>query len=142
MGLTVHHRIIGKGGCFIKEIQDTSGAHVDIAKTCAPGATERELLLKGSAQQMATCKYLIEAKIAGEDRRGSGFGNQQQSFGGGQQQAYGQQVNHLLSVCLQLWSKHSFSAHVWVSSVFGLRFTHICLRMLAVPDVADLLCVL
>jgi len=86
-------RIIGKGGCFIKEIQDTSGAHVDIAKQCNPGETQRELVLKGSQQQMATCKYLIEAKIAGEDRRGSmgmgGGGYGQQAYG---QQAYGQQA--------------------------------------------------
>ena len=87
-------RIIGKGGCFIKEIQDTSGAHVDIAKQCNPGETQRELILKGSAQQMATCKYLIEAKIAGEERRGSmgmggGAGYGQQAYG---QQAYGQQA--------------------------------------------------
>merc|ERR1712134_40887 len=57
-------RIIGKGGCFIKEIQDTSGAHVDIAKACNPGETQRELVLKGSQHQMQVCKYLIEAKIA------------------------------------------------------------------------------
>ncbi|EGD75849.1 hypothetical protein, variant [Salpingoeca rosetta] len=57
-------RIIGKGGCTIRELQDNSGAHMDVAKAPNPGTNKREIVVRGQPQQIAYCTYLINTKIA------------------------------------------------------------------------------
>ena len=56
-------KIIGKGGSKIKEIQDTSGAHVNIKKDSAGEMTDVEV--EGADDQVAKPKELIPACIAG-----------------------------------------------------------------------------
>lgn len=57
-------RIIGKGGQTIRELQDQSGAHMDVAKAPNPGTNRREIVLRNQPQQIAYCTYLINTKIA------------------------------------------------------------------------------
>ena len=105
-------RVIGKGGSTIKELQDQSGAHIDIAKE-STGTGQREVTISGDTNQMTYCNMLLQAKIGNPDpnlaaysqgfhanRTGHGGygGYGQQQWGGyGQQQqqqqwgAYGQQ---------------------------------------------------
>eukprot|EP00038_Savillea_parva_P025554 m.48291 g.48291 ORF g.48291 m.48291 type:complete len:480 (+) comp6977_c0_seq1:856-2295(+) len=60
-------KIIGKGGATIREIQDQSGAHCDIAKECAPGMTQREITITGGPAQMAYCNLLLQGKVCEGD---------------------------------------------------------------------------
>lgn len=60
-------KIIGKGGATIRELQDASGAHIDIAKQCAPGMTQREITITGGPAQMAYCNLLLQGKICEGD---------------------------------------------------------------------------
>jgi len=63
--------LIGKGGSKIKEIQQTSGARMDIAKTSDPLTPHlRNVSLSGSAQGVATAKSMIMA-IVNELPRGA-----------------------------------------------------------------------
>jgi len=57
-------RIIGRGGATIREIQERSGAHMDINKETRPGSTQREIVLRGSPQQHQFCIQLVNQKIA------------------------------------------------------------------------------
>jgi len=59
-------RIIGKGGATIRQMQELSGAHIDVAKECKPGTDYREVTLTGNPQQMQYCEQLIQQKLAGE----------------------------------------------------------------------------
>ena len=59
-------RIIGKAGATIRQMQELSGAHVDVAKECKPGTDFREVTLTGNIQQMQYCEQLIQQKLAGE----------------------------------------------------------------------------
>lgn len=100
-------KVIGKGGETIRSLQDQSGAHMDVAKECAPGMSNREVTVKGTPAQMAYCNLLLQQKINNGDPNAPGYtqayaeyvrvyqasqgGGQQQGGYGGQQQAYGQQ---------------------------------------------------
>ena len=61
-------RIIGKGGSSIREIQQSSGAHMNIEKECIPGTQNRRIGVKGTLLQMAYCNLLIQSKISGGDQ--------------------------------------------------------------------------
>lgn len=82
-------RVIGKGGSTIKEIQDQSGAHMDIAKECTPGTNTREVTIRGDPNQMAYCNLLLQSKIGNPDPNLAAY---TQAFQGYQamQQGYGQ----------------------------------------------------
>jgi len=63
--------LIGKGGSKIKEIQQVSGARMDIAKLSEPATPHlRHVSLSGSAQSVATAKGMIDA-IVNEIPRGA-----------------------------------------------------------------------
>ena len=49
-------KIIGKQGSTIRQIQDVSGAHMDIDKACEPGAFERTVTLTGTPSAIAKCE--------------------------------------------------------------------------------------
>ena len=49
-------KIIGKQGSTIRQIQDVSGAHMDIAKACEPGAFERIVTVTGTPSAVAKCE--------------------------------------------------------------------------------------
>lgn len=111
-------KVIGKGGETIRSLQDQSGAHMDVAKECAPGMTNREVTVKGTPAQMAYCNLLLQQKINNGDPNAPGYtqayaeyvrvyqasqgggqqggygGQQQGGYGGQQQQAYGQQQGY------------------------------------------------
>eukprot|EP00049_Salpingoeca_infusionum_P017137 m.351863 g.351863 ORF g.351863 m.351863 type:complete len:450 (-) comp16385_c0_seq1:142-1491(-) len=108
-------RIIGKGGSTIREIQDTCGTHLDIAKECSPGTDQREIIIRGNVMQMNQCISFINQKIAelsgdftrqyvipAYDYSAYNYGFDQQyaaayaSYGAmyGQGQAYGQQQGY------------------------------------------------
>jgi hypothetical protein len=54
-------RIIGKGGTSIRQIQDQSGAHVDVPRDV--GQPTRSLSITGDAAQIQACIALINQKI-------------------------------------------------------------------------------
>lgn len=66
-------KVIGKGGETIRSIQDQSGAHMDIAKECAPGMSTREVTIKGSPAQMAYCNLLLQQKLSNGDANAPGY---------------------------------------------------------------------
>ena len=49
-------KIIGKQGSTIRQIQDVSGAHMDIDKACEPGAFERTITITGTPSAIAKCE--------------------------------------------------------------------------------------
>lgn len=55
-------RLIGKAGSSIKQIQDQSGAHVDVPRDV--GSATRDLTIKGDPMQIQTCITLINQKIS------------------------------------------------------------------------------
>merc|ERR1711957_387547 len=55
-------KIIGKQGATIKEIQQSTGAHIDIPPDM--GAPQRELRISGTQQQIYLCQSLIQQKLA------------------------------------------------------------------------------
>lgn len=59
-------RVIGRGGTTIRQIQELSGAHMDIAKECRPGEFQREVTVTGTPAQVQQCEDLIQKKVAGE----------------------------------------------------------------------------
>jgi len=66
-------RIIGKGGSTIKEIQEQSGAHMDVAKACNPGNSNREIVIKGTQLAAAYCNLLVQQKICGGDQQNPSY---------------------------------------------------------------------
>lgn len=60
-------RVIGRGGSTIRQIQELSGAHMDIAKECRPGEYQREVTVTGTQAQIDQCEDLIRKKVAGEN---------------------------------------------------------------------------
>lgn len=86
-------RVIGKGGSTIREIQDHSGAHMDIEKDCKSGTSQREVTIKGTPLQMSICNGMLQAKIAGQDSVYSGFMSHHNTPSGNGQQ-YSQQYSH------------------------------------------------
>eukprot|EP01147_Barroeca_monosierra_P006403 gene6403-283_t len=59
-------RVIGRQGATIRQIQELSGAHMDIAKECRPGQNQREVTVSGTPAQVQLCEELIHKKVAGE----------------------------------------------------------------------------
>ena len=58
-------RLIGKNGCTIRQMQEVSGSHVEIAKACAPGSTMRDVTLTGTEQQVSRAEQLVTQKLSG-----------------------------------------------------------------------------
>lgn len=59
-------RLIGKGGCTIRQLQEVAGAHVDIAKQCPPDSTLRDVTITGSDVQISRAEQLVNQKLAGQ----------------------------------------------------------------------------
>ena len=59
-------RLIGKQGTTIRQIQDISGAHVDIAKEPERGTTTRVVTLKGTPSQLKIAEDILNAKVVGD----------------------------------------------------------------------------
>ena len=89
--------IIGRGGSTIRELQDGSGARIQVARECAPGESMREVKLYGGLQNCDTARRLIDERTGSAAVIGGTFASQVQQGGGGgapaapygQQQAYG-----------------------------------------------------
>eukprot|EP00750_Incisomonas_marina_P000602 INCI10434.4.p1 GENE.INCI10434.4~~INCI10434.4.p1 ORF type:complete len:603 (-),score=116.48 INCI10434.4:722-2530(-) len=77
-------KVIGRGGETIRNLQDQSGAHIQIQRDtdAQPGATTREVSLSGSPDQVAHAKHLI-MEIVENDTRGGGHGGPPRGGGGG-----------------------------------------------------------
>lgn len=73
-------KVIGKGGATIRELQDFSGAHMDIAKENQPGTELREISLRGNAAQMAYCNLLIQGKITNNDHSNPSYSQAYQAY--------------------------------------------------------------
>jgi far upstream element-binding protein len=58
-------RLIGKGGCTIRQMQEISGCHVEIAKSCPPGSTLREVTVTGGEAQISRAIQLVQQKLSG-----------------------------------------------------------------------------
>lgn len=61
--------ITGPGGRSLVEIQQMSGANIQISKkgTFAPGTRNRIVTISGSATAISSAQYLIEQKIQEEE---------------------------------------------------------------------------
>eukprot|EP00041_Stephanoeca_diplocostata_P039544 m.1634988 g.1634988 ORF g.1634988 m.1634988 type:complete len:498 (+) comp25418_c2_seq2:137-1630(+) len=95
-------KVIGKGGCFIKQIKELSGAGVQIAKECQPSEPDlREVVMTGTPSQLAKCEEYVNMRTQGimlpidphvaqmlmqPGGMGGGYGG---AAGGYGQQAYG-----------------------------------------------------
>ena len=55
--------VIGKGGETIKSINQASGAHVEIDRNAPPEATEKNFIIKGSAEAVDRAKSMVLEKI-------------------------------------------------------------------------------
>ena len=55
--------VIGKGGETIKSINQASGAHVEIDRNAPPDATEKNFIIKGSAEAVERAKNMVLEKI-------------------------------------------------------------------------------
>merc|ERR1719422_402418 len=64
--------VIGKGGETIKSINQASGAHVEIDRNAPPDATEKNFIIKGSAEAVERAKNMVLEKIGAME--GSGYG--------------------------------------------------------------------
>merc|ERR1719410_1552862 len=64
--------VIGKGGETIKSINQASGAHVEIDRNAPPEATEKNFIIKGSAEAVDRAKSMVLEKIGAIE--GSGYG--------------------------------------------------------------------
>lgn len=52
-------RVIGRGGCKVKELRQESGAQVKVFSECCPQSTDRVTQMNGSLSQIITCLELI-----------------------------------------------------------------------------------
>ncbi|XP_076458680.1 ankyrin repeat and KH domain-containing protein 1-like isoform X4 [Babylonia areolata] len=59
---SVISRVIGRGGCNINSIRETSGAHVDIEKS-QKGAVDRVITIKGSAEATRMAHTMITSLV-------------------------------------------------------------------------------
>jgi len=64
--------VIGKGGETIKSINQASGAHCEIDKRAPPEATEKNFIIRGSAENVERAKQMVLEKIGAAP--GSGYG--------------------------------------------------------------------
>lgn len=51
--------IIGKGGCKIKEIRESSGAAIQVASDMLPNSTERLVSITGTTITISQCVYQV-----------------------------------------------------------------------------------
>lgn len=51
--------IIGKGGCKIKEIRESSGAAIQVASDMLPNSTERLVSITGTTGTISQCVYQV-----------------------------------------------------------------------------------
>lgn len=51
--------IIGKGGCKIKEIRESSGAAIQVASDMLPNSTERLVSITGTTNTISQCVYQV-----------------------------------------------------------------------------------
>uniref|UniRef100_T1IUR8 K Homology domain-containing protein n=1 Tax=Strigamia maritima TaxID=126957 RepID=T1IUR8_STRMM len=65
--------VIGKGGETIRQINQQSGAHVELSRQPPPNPNEKVFVIRGSQQQIEHAKQLINEKIGGGPA-GSGYG--------------------------------------------------------------------
>lgn len=56
-------RIIGKKGQTITDIQDRSGAVVDIPQLCEPGTHFRKIAIRGTIEQIQYCSVLLRLQL-------------------------------------------------------------------------------
>ena len=93
---------IGRGGCVIKQMQNSTGCRIQIPPTAPPGSMYRIISVTGGAAECQRVKQMIETIVAEQSSQsvmaGAPFnnGNQQQQYGqqghyGQQQPVYGQQ---------------------------------------------------
>eukprot|EP00039_Didymoeca_costata_P019385 m.337327 g.337327 ORF g.337327 m.337327 type:complete len:597 (+) comp18102_c0_seq1:285-2075(+) len=84
--------VIGRGGESIREIQERSGAHVELDRNCGNDVPEKDFIITGASDKVKAAKAMILEKLEGNaGRMGGGggggfrqpFGGQQQGFGGG-----------------------------------------------------------
>ena len=86
---------IGRGGCVIKQMQNSTGCRIQIPPTAPPGSMYRIISVTGGAAECQRVKQMIETIVAEQSSQsvmaGAPFnnGNQQQQYG--QQGHYGQQ---------------------------------------------------
>jgi len=82
--------IIGKEGCKIKEIRETTGAAMHVSGDPLPGSSERSVKVSGSREEVTQCIYhlccaLLECPPKGEPRLyrpDGGFGDSSRGYGG------------------------------------------------------------
>lgn len=55
--------VIGKGGETIKSINQASGAHCEIDKRAPPEATEKNFIIRGSAENVERAKQMVLEKV-------------------------------------------------------------------------------
>jgi len=65
--------VIGKGGETIKSINQASGAHCEIDKKAPPDATEKNFVIRGTAESVEKAKQMVLEKIGAAP--GSGYGS-------------------------------------------------------------------
>lgn len=51
--------IIGKGGCKIKEIRESSGAAIQVASDMLPNSTERLVSITGTTGTISQCVFQV-----------------------------------------------------------------------------------
>merc|ERR1719312_1486211 len=90
--------VIGKGGETIKSINQASGAHCEIDKKAPPDATEKNFVIRGTAESVEKAKQMVLEKIGAAP--GSGYGSFPgqtflQSSNGSSYQPSPQPANHL-----------------------------------------------
>jgi len=65
--------VIGKGGETIKSINQASGAYCEIDKKAPPDATEKNFVIRGTAESVEKAKQMVLEKIGAAP--GSGYGS-------------------------------------------------------------------
>lgn len=71
LGENIVGAILGPGGRSLVEIQNLSGANIQISKKgmFAPGTRNRIVSIAGSPNAISTARYLIEQRIAEEEAK-------------------------------------------------------------------------
>merc|ERR1711915_738616 len=62
--------IIGKEGCKIKEIRDTTGAAIHVSSEPLPGSSERSVKVSGTRDEVTQCIYHICCALLDSPARG------------------------------------------------------------------------
>jgi far upstream element-binding protein len=64
-------RVIGKSGQTIRQIQELSGAQIDLPRESNPGESFRVLTITGSEPEVAYCAQLLQLKITPREQGGA-----------------------------------------------------------------------